>query len=199
VVRFGDGTAYVSKTVTGSTPCSVVAFGIDPKPGTWKHCDTQNTVVPTAFILTTPKAGTGTGTVTGGGAIPAGTTVEVKQLADPGSTFAGWSGACSGSGACSVLMDADKSATATFTKSISTNVQVKHNGCRYVFTVTPPAGTVGVRLYKNGAPDGNVDISPPFVFTRTWAVGTYEVKADVTPSAATRTFLPNPPLTVVCP
>jgi hypothetical protein len=123
--------------------------------------------------------------------------VEVKQLADPGSTFAGWSGACAGLGACSVTMTADK--TVTFTKAFATSVQIKHNGCRYVFTVTAPKGTTSVRLDKNGVPDGAADVSAPFIFTRTYGLGSYEVKADMTPSGTTRTFLPDPPLTVTCP
>src|SRR5262249_3978712 len=44
-----------------------------------------------------------------------GTNVPVTQTAAAGSTFGGWSGACSGVNACNVLMDANKSVTATFT------------------------------------------------------------------------------------
>jgi hypothetical protein len=45
--------------------------------------------------------------------------VTVTPSADTGSTFTGWSGACTGSGSCVVTMDATKSVTATFT--IGTN------------------------------------------------------------------------------
>ncbi len=44
-----------------------------------------------------------------------GTSVTLAQSADPGYTFGGWSGACSGTAACTVTMDAAKSVTATFT------------------------------------------------------------------------------------
>lgn len=40
--------------------------------------------------------------------------VLLQATPGPGSTFAGWSGACVGSEACTVIMDADRSVTATF-------------------------------------------------------------------------------------
>ena len=40
--------------------------------------------------------------------------VTLSESADPGSTFIGWSGDCTGSGACVVTMDAVKNVTATF-------------------------------------------------------------------------------------
>jgi hypothetical protein len=82
-------------------------------------------VEPTTYALTASTAGTGTGTVTSN---PAGidcgvdctedydenTDVTVSQSADPGSVFVGWSGACSGTGACVVTMSSIQSVTATF-------------------------------------------------------------------------------------
>jgi endoglucanase len=79
----------------------------------------------TTFPLTVTKAGTGTGTVT---SVPAGiscgsdcsesyasgTTVTLTAAAVAGSTFAGWSGACSGTGSCAVTMSAARSVTASF-------------------------------------------------------------------------------------
>ena len=75
------------------------------------------------FPLSVAKAGTGAGTVTGTGiscgadcseVLGYGTVVTLSQVATLGSTFAGWSGACSGTGACAVTIDAAKSVTATF-------------------------------------------------------------------------------------
>jgi uncharacterized repeat protein (TIGR02543 family) len=68
------------------------------------------------FMLTTMTAGNGQGTVTGAGKYPSGTVVTVGQSPAAGSTFVGWSGACTGTGACVVTMDANKTVTATFTK-----------------------------------------------------------------------------------
>ena len=45
------------------------------------------------------------------------TAVTLSAVADSGYTFAGWSGACTGTGVCSVTIDADKSVTASFNSS----------------------------------------------------------------------------------
>ena len=80
---------------------------------------------PETFTLTVTESGTGGGTVTStpaGITCPAtcsasyssGTSVTLAQAANAGSTFATWTGACSGSGGCSVTLSAAKSVTATF-------------------------------------------------------------------------------------
>ena len=78
------------------------------------------------YTLTTSRSGTGTGTVTSSPAgincgadcteaYNHGTSVTLSAAPASGSTFAGWSGGCTGSGSCVVTMDAAKSVTATFT------------------------------------------------------------------------------------
>lgn len=75
--------------------------------------------------LSVSKSGTGGGTVTSSPSgidcgsdcsqpYVSGTSVTLTPLPDSGSTFVGWSGACSGTGACAVLMSASKSVTAAF-------------------------------------------------------------------------------------
>lgn len=74
--------------------------------------------------LTVQKAGTGTGSVSSNpSGIACGATCSVRFAAVPvaltatpaaGSTFTGWSGACSGTGLCQVQMSADRTVTATF-------------------------------------------------------------------------------------
>jgi Divergent InlB B-repeat domain len=85
---------------------------------------TANFTVPT-FVLTVNKAGAGTGTVT---STPAGincgatctfsfnnnTMVTLTATPAAGSTFTSWSGACTGSGGCTVTMSAARTVTATF-------------------------------------------------------------------------------------
>ena len=77
------------------------------------------------FPLTVAKNGNGTGAVTSSppgidcgtvcsAAFTAGQAVTLAAAADAGMTFSGWSGACSGVGACQVTMDAAKQVAATF-------------------------------------------------------------------------------------
>jgi hypothetical protein len=75
--------------------------------------------------LTVSKAGSGAGTVTSSPAgidcgstcsadFDHGTVVTLTATVGANSTFGGWSGACTGTGSCTVTMDAAKSVTATF-------------------------------------------------------------------------------------
>jgi hypothetical protein len=77
-------------------------------------------------VLTVTKGGTGTGTVTSSPAgincgndciepYNEGTSVTLTANAAGSSTFAGWSGACSGTAQCTVTMNVSKEAIATFT------------------------------------------------------------------------------------
>jgi hypothetical protein len=75
------------------------------------------------YSLSVAIAGAGAGSVTGSGiACPGdcsesfdhGTVVTLAAVADAVSVFSGWSGACSGTGACVVTMTSAQSVTATF-------------------------------------------------------------------------------------
>jgi len=114
-----DGNAYVASDGANNTvqPFDVTAFG----PLEYTCLGVCN---PTEFELTVKKAGSGTGKVTGPGIdcgsdcgelYEEGTKVTLEAKADGGSTFAGWSGACSGTGTCKVTMTAAKEVTAEFT------------------------------------------------------------------------------------
>lgn len=120
---------------TVSAP-SVVVGGTtyNPSPATQNVTVTTGSVTarvayaqaPSAtFALTVSKAGTGAGTVSSspagincGSACSAsfgsGASVILSAAPDSGSTFAGWSGACTGTGTCAVTMDAAKTVSATF-------------------------------------------------------------------------------------
>ena len=84
-----------------------------------------NAIIGTRATMNVTVSGTGTGTVTGSSiACPGGCTQTypsgtlVTLTATPGadgSTFEGWSGACTGTGPCSTTMSADRSVKATFT------------------------------------------------------------------------------------
>ena len=70
------------------------------------------------FVLTLTTVGSGTITASPqpvGGTYGAGTVVALTATPGAGYQFSGWSGACTGTGACGVTMNAAKSVTATFT------------------------------------------------------------------------------------
>lgn len=127
-----NGTTYTSrvaaKNAVGTGPASVES----------------NAVTPTAprFALTITNAGTGGGNVASNpsavscGAIctrdfDAGTAVTLTATPDAGSTFVGWSGACTGTGQYTVTMDAAKAAVAGF------NQILQPTPAKPVFCVVP--------------------------------------------------------------
>jgi ABC-type transport system substrate-binding protein len=108
-----------SGACTGAAPtCAVTMTGATSVVGAFAK---------KTFTLTISKdpAGTGTGTVTSdplgvdcgttcAHAFDVNTAVTLTATPDTGSNFGGWSGACSGTGACNVTMDVAKAVTATF-------------------------------------------------------------------------------------
>lgn len=79
---------------------------------------------PTKFVLTVTATGSGTvasaaaGINCGaacGGSYQSGTSITLTATPTNGSTFAGWTGACTGTGQCTVAMTATRAVTATFT------------------------------------------------------------------------------------
>ena len=107
---------------------------------------------PGTKTLAITKAGTGSGTVT---SAPSGVTcgstcaasfttgASVTLTASPatGSSFVGWSGACTGSGSCTVAMSAAQSVTATFNTTGSTTCAnpITFSGNTGNFNTTGPA------------------------------------------------------------
>ena len=89
-----------------------------------RSCAAAFDLAQSQFTLTITTTGTGTGTVTGAGidcgsdcqeSYDPGVAVDVFAAADPGSTFAGWSGGCAGlSDSTTVEMDGDWTCTAGF-------------------------------------------------------------------------------------
>jgi uncharacterized protein (TIGR03437 family) len=69
------------------------------------------------FTLTATTTGNGSGSISAnppGPSYSAGTVVTLTATPNTGSTFAGWSGACSGAGSCTVTMNSNQAVTATF-------------------------------------------------------------------------------------
>ncbi len=134
---------------------------------------------PAAYALTVSKSGAGAGSVTSdpvglscgatcSQSYTAGTLVTLAAAADPGSTFAGWSGGgCSGTGNCAISMSAAQSVTATF-----------------AIAATPMWGSLDVTV--DGLPAGNigtVEVTGPGGYTQTFSLmsGTGQSLSDVTP------------------
>lgn len=67
-----------------------------------------------------------------------GAPVALSAAADPGSYFEGWSGSCSGSGACNLSMTADRAVTATFEALVPLDVALAGSGAGTV--ESSPAG-----------------------------------------------------------
>jgi DNA-binding beta-propeller fold protein YncE len=49
---------------------------------------------------------------------PVGARITLRPLADPQSSFVGWSGDCAGTGVCRLTLDADKTVHATFARTV---------------------------------------------------------------------------------
>ncbi len=168
---------------------------------------------PVTYTLTVAKAGTGTGTVTSSPAgiscgadcseaYNSGTVVTLSQAATAGSTFAGWSGACTGTGACQVTMSAAKSVTATFNLNpVTYTLTVAKAGTGSGTVTSSPAGiSCGAdcsEAYSSGTVVTLSQAAPAGSFFAGWSGAcTGTSSCQVTMSAAksvTATFNLNPP------
>lgn len=178
--RESNATSYVDTTVAaGVRYCyQVRAYNDagDSAPSN-EACATASTA--TLYSVAVTKAGTGSGTVTStpsgldcGSACAAsfesGTSVALGAAPAAGSIFAGWSGACTGTGACTLVIDGAKSVTATFTLSTSTTT----------FTLT---------LTKSGTGSGTVTSSPSGIACNSSCSAAFASGTTVTLTAAATT------------
>ncbi|HLQ65404.1 MAG TPA: FG-GAP-like repeat-containing protein, partial [bacterium] len=142
---------------TGTGPCVVTMNGPTTVAATF-------TLQTTSYTLTVNKAGTGTGTVissetppsiscgptcaTASASYPSGTVVTLTASAASGSTFAGWTGGgCTGTGPCTVTMNASTTVSATFTVQTATYTLTVNKAGTGTGTVTssetPPSISCG--------------------------------------------------------
>ncbi|HEY8082598.1 MAG TPA: IPT/TIG domain-containing protein [Solirubrobacterales bacterium] len=117
---FGENTATKIKVTAPAHAAETVDVRVVTAGGESANTAADNYTYVSPPILTITKAGTGSGTVTcDGGACaasyPTGTEVTLAASPASGSTFAGWSGGCSGTGGCVVTLIADTTVTAAFT------------------------------------------------------------------------------------
>ena len=157
---------------------------------------TFNTAPPNTFSLTVSKAGTGSGTVlsnpagincgsTCSASFNSGTSVTLSATAASGSSFAGWGGACTGTGSCTVTMSAAQSVTATFNTapslgSLSLEVSGLPSGNSATLTVTGPGGFSQQRTILSGTGQTLSDV----------VTGSYTVSAPSVVVGST-TYNPN--------
>lgn len=118
-------------TDNGTTAISSVAGGSYVLTNLTADHSLVATFVPNVqYTLNVGKIGSGTGSVTstpagidltatpnGTARFLAGTTVTLTAAPGSGATFGGWRGACSGTGACTVTLNADTSVDAVFTST----------------------------------------------------------------------------------
>jgi hypothetical protein len=94
-----------------------------------------STTAAQSYTLTVSKTGSGSGTVSSNPAgitcgstcaasYTSGTAVTLSATPATGSTFTGWGGACSGTGACTVTLTAAASVTATFNLPLKVKIGV---------------------------------------------------------------------------
>jgi len=123
---FGDGgsSTQINPSHTYTRPGVYEARVVATRGASSSACSRVITALANAFRLVVNAQGTGTGRITGPGIDCPGDCAEefepgasVTLLATPtgGSTFAGWAGDCSGTGACTFTMDGERSVSATFT------------------------------------------------------------------------------------
>jgi uncharacterized repeat protein (TIGR01451 family)/uncharacterized repeat protein (TIGR02543 family) len=167
VVSAPGGISCNANCTAGFAPTTVVTLTPTPAAGSaftgWSGAcsgtgaclvtmDASKAVTATfqpTYVLTVAKSGLGTGTVsssppgiacgaTCNAAFLTGTVVSLTPTPAAGSAFTGWSGDCTGTGACSVTMTAAHNVTANFTPTYTLTVTRIGNG---VGTVTSnPAG-----------------------------------------------------------
>lgn len=121
-VTLGDCAGRVG--ATGFRPATA-NLSMRPRSLTTWRPTLRRAAGPQQFTLTVGVQGEGTVNVTGGGTtcgpgcyrFTAGATASLTAHPDTGWRFVGWSGACSGTGPCSVAMTADRSVTARFERS----------------------------------------------------------------------------------
>ena len=180
-------------TIEFNLTCSRTGGG-EPNPED-KVAEAVCTVSTTSqYVLTVSKNGSGSGTVSGSGiscgsdcseAFNSGTSVSLSVSPAAGSTFAGWSGACSGNGSCNVTMNGDKSVTATFNSNpTASNINVTEPN----YCLSGPGGTIS---WSYSDPSGSPQASYQVQVDDQGGFNAPEVDSGVVNSNSTAYAIPN--------
>ena len=143
---------HTSGTASSGFVCVQSVNSAGPSAG--QSCASLLVPAPPAAPLTLSitKSGTGSGTVTGNPAgiscgtacsqsVTPGTAITLTATPAAGSSFAGWSGACSGTGTCAVTVNAATTATATF-NLVPVTLSVTKSGAGSGTVTGNPAGII---------------------------------------------------------
>jgi YVTN family beta-propeller protein len=155
----------------------------------------------TKHTLAVVLSGSGSGTVTSNPlgincgttcieSVPAGTAVSLNALASSGSEFSGWSGPCTGTGSCDLVVNSDQFVTATFgTPAIAVPNVVGMTQAAATTAITGAGLTVGAVSMQSSStvPSGSVISESP-------AAGT-----SVTSGSAVNFVVSTGPVQVVVP
>jgi len=180
-------------------------FGGLPGPGDVSQLAVKlssATPTPATHELTVAKAGTGAGTVASSpagidcgatckGSFAGGTSVTLTATAAAGSSFAGWSGACTGTSAsCTVAVGAAATATATFTatKAVVKGKPAYRAGSATLTVEAPAAGTLALVGTRTSGRSAGAKVAPVCKATRKVAKAG-RVKITCSPNGATRRLL----------
>jgi len=157
-------TGYVDGTVTtGTTYCYRLRAYNAAGNSAYSNEACATPASAAVATVTVATSGTGSGTVasspsgitcgsTCSAPYTSGTTVALSATPTPGSTFTGWSGACTGTGSCTVVVGANTRLTATFAASTPTTSSAN----------TPTTSTLTVT--RTGSGSGVIASSPAGVY-----------------------------------
>jgi hypothetical protein len=125
------------------------------------------------------------------------TVVTLNATPDAGSAFAGWGGACTGTGKCTVTMNAAKSVTATFALLVSHVVDLS-------WSLSASQSVVGYNVYRGMAAGGPYQqinavlvASPQFTDSNVRNGTTYHYVTTAIDNTGTESGYSNDAMTVV--
>lgn len=107
----------------------------------WGGSTGGGTTTPSKFALTTSATNGTIALSPTGGSYDSATVVTATATANAGYKFTGWSGACTGTGACSITMNAAKSLTATFAAAVVPKYTLKTVAGNGAITLSPAGGS----------------------------------------------------------
>jgi uncharacterized repeat protein (TIGR01451 family) len=160
----------VTPTAPGMVTNTATVTGDQPDPNLTNNTSSTTTTVNqgTTSLLMVTLAGNGSGSVTSNPPgincpetacsfnFPNGTVVMLSEMTNNGSTFAGWSMDCTGTGACSVTMDQNHSVTATFNQNGTSLLMVTLAGSGSGTVMSNPSGINCPETCSFNFPNGTV-------------------------------------------